>query len=331
MVHFNYSMERKHLSLIILPAFLVGFFVLYYFFKATIPPIISSDDLFHPTNNESPRDALVRNMTPTFDEKFDTFSRYLDTTGNVICNPGGKGVWQTVYHFCSRTSPANLEAEVYIDQNFIDYLNSTTDIHTTAVSPFSITNGILSIEAKPADRPIVTAVGSWAGYTSGLITTQFSFSQLYGYFEIRAKLPPGRGVWPAFWLLPTDKDWPPEIDVFETFGDTSVNGEGGRTHIRHASHALKNGESCGEWHDVGVDITTDFHTYGVDWEADHITYYFDGKPYAICPPNSAANTPFYILINLAVGGKGSWPGTPDKTNVWPVHMDVDYVKVYQRK
>lgn len=279
----------------------------------------------------SPRDRMLANMRLTFNEDFNTLSRYVDATGNVTCSPGGTGRWQTVYQFCSRTSPANLEAEIYIDQNFIDYLNITARPTTTARSPFSIKNGILAIEANPSDAAILTAAGSWAKYTSGLLTTQYSFSQLYGYFEIRAKLPKGEGLWPAFWLLPADKSWPPEIDIFEAFGGTNNRGEGSVTHMRHASHALVADESCGFWRNTGVDLTAGFHTYGVDWEPSGLTYYFDSKPYATCKPNSAANKPFFILINLAVGGPGSWPGEPESSNVWPANMYVDYVRAYQKK
>jgi beta-glucanase (GH16 family) len=78
-------------------------------------------------------------------------------------------------------------------------------------------------------------------------------------------------------------------------------------------------------------VTAGFHTYGVDWEPDGITYYFDGTPYASCPPNPAADKPFYILINLAVGGVGSWPGVPTASTTWPAELKIDYVRAYQKK
>jgi beta-glucanase (GH16 family) len=69
----------------------------------------------------------------------------------------------------------------------------------------------------------------------------------------------------------------------------------------------------------------------VDWEPTGITYYFDDVPYATCKPNTAANKPFFILANVAVGGPGSWPGTPDESNTWPVYMYIDYIRAYQKK
>jgi beta-glucanase (GH16 family) len=274
--------------------------------------------------------SLLKNMKLTFDEEFNSFSYYADSNGNVMCEPGGTGRWQTVYNFCSRTNPGNNEEQVYIDQAFLSYLKkeSVPAALKDSEYPFSVSNGILAIKADRSSPLELAAVGPWAKYTSGLITTQFSFSQTYGYFEIRAKLPAGKGLWPAFWLLPTDETWPPEIDVFESFGAQSPQGEGGKTLIHYASHALKQNESCGNWYNVGADITHDFHTYGVDVEPSGITYYFDGKPYITCTANSAVNKPLYMLINLAVGA--TWPGSPDSSNTWPAYMYVDYVRAYQK-
>jgi beta-glucanase (GH16 family) len=253
-----------------------------------------------------PSEKLIEGMHMTFDDEFTTFSQYLDANGKVTCDPGGSGIWQTMYYNCTRTTASNNEAEVY-------------DASST-----SVTDGVLTIAATP--KP-----GQPLPYTSGIITTQYSFSQTYGYFEIRAQLPAGSGLWPAFWLLPLDKTWPPEIDAMEAFGDTNpANGEGSRTQIHYASHTPPDNQICGNWFDTKVDVTAGFHTYGVDWEPDGITYYFDGTPYATCPPNPAANKPFYMLINLAVGGTGSWPGVPNAANIWPAQLKVDYVRAYQK-
>ena len=271
-------------------------------------------------------------MHLVFDDEFNSFSRYTDAQGNVTCKSGGTGTWQTVFNFCSRTEQGNYEAEVYSDPNFISFLKKEP-IATALMDPeypFSITNGVLAIKAIPADAQTIAAVGPWAKYTSGLITSQFSFSQIYGYFEIRAMLPAGKGLWPAFWLLPEDGSWPPEIDAMEAFGDPNPAGLGGQTLIHYASHSTINSEQCGEWHNVGVNITQGFHTYGVDVEPSGITYYFDGKPYVTCKPNTDAAKPLYMLVNLAVGSSQSWPGAPDASTVFPAYMYVDYVRAYSK-
>jgi beta-glucanase (GH16 family) len=267
-------------------------------------------------------------MKLVFDDEFDTLSRYVDANGNVTCKPGGTGTWQTVFAFCSRTIASNYEQELYIDPAFITYLKRTVPTLTT-VLPFSISNGILSIIASSSEPAILKAAGSWAKYTSGLLTSQYSFSQRYGYFEIRAKLPTGRGVWPAFWLLPTDKTWPPEIDILEAFGDTSSEGQGGRSDIHYAIHSQDKKYSCEGWYDTKTDVTAGFHTYGADVEPDGVTYYFDGAPYAHCPPDTEPHKPMYLLLNLAIGSAQSWPTAPDSSTVFPTSFLIDYVRAYQ--
>ena len=304
----------------LLSGFTLGFLIAWGVFYLINKPL--ENPVQNPAGNQTanvqtavtPEGMLISKMKMTFDEEFNSLSLYRDGAGNVTCGPNATGTWQTIYFGCTRTTASNNEAEVYLDQ-----------------TPFHLADGVLSIEADPTDPYLQSALGSWAKYSSGMITTQYSFSQIYGYFEARIQVPAGRGLWPAFWLLPIDKSWPPEIDVMETLGDRNpVNGEGGRTLIHYASHLPPDNQMCGAWYDTKMDVTTGFHTYGVDWEPNAITYYFDGTPYATCPPNPAANKPFYILINLAVGGTDSWPGPPDPTTVWPAQMKIDYVRAYQK-
>jgi beta-glucanase (GH16 family) len=348
--------SKRNVLIIVIGVALLGIGVVYFFARENANIVVSvsqtrpsvvglgvvtttaqiNSNNFNTTGQASPLSTatttFLSGMRMTFDEEFNTFSRYVDANGNVTCDPGGTGIWQTVYYFCSRTSPSNDEAEVYIDPGFLAYLKNESEstAETDSDNPFAISNGILSIKAAPSSQQVLSAVGSWAKYTSGMITTQFSFSQQYGYFEMRAKLPAGKGLWPAFWLLPVNKAWPPEIDALEAFGAPNPQGEGGLTMIHYGSHALTSAENCGGWHDVGVDITQGFHTYGVDVEPTGITYYFDGKPYTTCPANSAVTEPLYMIVNLAVGGTGSWPGTPGSSNVWPAYLYVDYVRAYQK-
>ncbi len=290
-------------------------------------PGMTSNSVELPLNSAQ----LLMGMRMTFNENFNELSRYVDQNGNITCEPGGRGIWQSVYHFCSRTIAPNYDSQLYIDQNFIDHVNKSGFGTTSARNSTWVNDGILTIEVKPSDEVIKKAAGAWAKYTSGLLTTQFSFSQQYGYFEMRAQVPTGDGIWPAFWLLPIDKSWPPEIDVMESFGGLNRKGEGGNYKIHYASHTKDIKGLCGTWFSTGVDITAGFHTYGVNWQPDGITYYFDGAPYAFCPPNPDANQPFYMLVNVAVGSEPSWSGMPTIANNWPVYMYVDYVRAYQNK
>lgn len=166
-------------------------------------------------------------------------------------------------------------------------------------------------------------------YTAGLAATgggpriPAGFTYLYGYAEARMKFPPGQGMWPAFWMLPADGSWPPEIDA--------VEGQGGRPRIDYAT--LHWGKQVRGQHpfdttpfDTGVDLSADFHTYGVDWQPGHVTWYFDGR--IVKTYREAANIPhkpMYVLLDLAVGG---WISFPDRSTHFPAVMQVDYVRVW---
>jgi beta-glucanase (GH16 family) len=130
-------------------------------------------------------------------------------------------------------------------------------------------------------------------YNSGVISSQNSFSQLYGYFEIRADLPIGKGLWPTFWLLPVDHSWPPELDVFEVVDNTAVV----------TAHSASTGTHTSVRTAVATaDLSDGFHTYGVNWQPDVIEWYIDGAKVAETATPADMHKPMYMLANLAVGG-----------------------------
>jgi beta-glucanase (GH16 family) len=185
------------------------------------------------------------------------------------------------------------------------------------LNPFSIKNGVLTITADRA----ATELGPRTQrrqYTSGLLTSYRSFSQLYGYFEMRAKLPPGRGLWPAFWLLPTDLSWPPEVDVVETVGDP------GKLYV-----TVHYGKTDHRGFPVQVpDTTTAFHTYGTLWTPSHIAWYFDHKRVAVTvTPTDMHQKKMYLLIDLAVGG--TWAGSPTPQTPFPARLQISYIRAYR--
>ena len=159
-------------------------------------------------------------------------------------------------------------------------------------------------------------------YTSGIITTQKRFSQKFGFFIIRAKLPNGQGFWPAFWMLPAQPDYPTEIDVFEMLGnDPSV--------IYMSNHWKDTG--AGHRQQIisyqGPDFSTKFHTFSLLWNPSELIWYVDGVELYRTKEGVPA-TPMFLLVNLAVGGR--WPGDPDGTTPFPSSMEVDYLHVYKR-
>jgi beta-glucanase (GH16 family) len=171
-----------------------------------------------------------------------------------------------------------------------------------------------------------------SGYTSARLLTKGKFSQAYGRFETRMKLPWGQGIWPAFWMLGADIDsvsWPAagEIDIMEVRGQDptiligSVHGPGysGGSAISK-SYTLKGGR-----------FDTDFHVFGIEWGPSYINYYVDDVLYnqitpADVPGDWVFNKPFFILMNVAVGG--NFVGPPSAETVFPQTMLIDYVRVY---
>lgn len=174
-------------------------------------------------------------------------------------------------------------------------------------------------------------------YTSARLVTRGKGDWLYGRFEIRAKLPSGRGMWPAIWMLPTDREyggWPAggEIDIMENVGydpDTIV----GSAHTQTYNHAIgthKNGKipvpGCHE----------NFHVYALEWEPEEFRLYVDDNHYftyqndGTGPHQWPFDKRFHLLLNIAVGGNwGGLHGVDD--SIFPREMYIDYVRVYQKK
>ncbi|MBY3134040.1 MULTISPECIES: glycoside hydrolase family 16 protein [Rhizobium] len=187
--------------------------------------------------------------------------------------------------------------------------------------PFTTDQGILKIEArKEAD-------GTWrSGLLSSVNPKGEGFSQQFGYFEARMKLPPGKGVWPAFWLIGLDRSkYTAEIDVLEYYGRAPYEFSMG-FHIWRQSQGGQN-STGGYWQKVqdGI-LNSDYHTYGVDIQADKTSFYFDRKFIWSFDTPKEFHMPFYPLVNLALGS--GWPidETPN-----PSILLVDYIHVYQRK
>lgn len=195
-------------------------------------------------------------------------------------------------------------------------------------SAFEVKNGRLYIECKRQtvvgmvyDRDF-NAVFKNFEYTSGLIHTQNFFAQQYGYFEIRCKIPYGNGFWPAFWLLPLD-DYPPEIDVFEFKGSEPT-----RLHMAH-HFENENGIRVQHANTInGPNFSTGFHVIAIEWNVKEIKWYIDGQEVF----KSEVNIPqekLWLVVNLALGG--GYSGYADKSTPSPAYLEVDYIRVYQKK
>jgi beta-glucanase (GH16 family) len=176
-------------------------------------------------------------------------------------------------------------------------------------------------------------------YTSARLKTQNLFTQTYGRFEARIKIPEGQGIWPAFWMLGQDipsAGWPKcgEIDIMENIGK-----EPGTIHgsLHGPSTAAPTRDLTAIFTlPTGQNFATDFHLYAVEWSPDTVRFYVDSNLYATFRQSDWAaggkwvfDHPFFIILNLAVGG--DWPGPPDASTKFPQSMLVDYVRVYTKR
>jgi beta-glucanase (GH16 family) len=204
--------------------------------------------------------------------------------------------------------------------------NNELQYYTNRPENIKVENGFLKITARREQY-----MGE--AFTSARILTKGKFETKYGRLEARIKLPRGKGLWPAFWMLGSNSDtaiWPQcgEIDIMEYLGSSptkifgTVHGPGysGGNAITK-TYALPNSR-----------FDTDFHIFGVEWDENYINFYVDDVLYNQITPSEVTgnwvfNNPFYIILNMAVGG--NYPGAPNSETPFPQEMLVDYVRVYQ--
>jgi beta-glucanase (GH16 family) len=177
-----------------------------------------------------------------------------------------------------------------------------------------------------------------SAYTSARMKSQGLFSQKYGRFEFRARMPEGQGYWPALWLMPENSPygrWPGcgEIDIMENKGK-SPGIVAGTIHFSNATNRTHMARD-GYYRFPEGNGATNLHVYALEWRTNSIQWFVDGQHFetqtkwstAAAPYPAPFNQPFYIIMNLAVGGK--YGGDPDDTTVFPGEMEVDYVRAYQ--
>jgi beta-glucanase (GH16 family) len=251
-------------------------------FAQTVPPV----GLTHHSVTPGNPDAVL-----LFDDEFDGTS--LNTAYWNQCYPESFSSWG-----CSNDSSIDLE---WFWKNNV-----------------SVANGYLNLTAMKQQE-------HGYNYTSGMIATggsplhQPGFTFLYGYMEMSAQFPPGKGMWPGFWLLPIDATSAFEIDALEW--------QGGVPDLDYATIHWGSDSSETVYY-TGDNLSAGFHTYGLDWEADSVTWYFDGKVIkTFTNASEICNVPMYVIVDLAVGG---WVSFPDKTTHFPANMLVDYVQVWSQ-
>lgn len=239
-------------------------------------------------------------------------------------------VWADEFNGTSLNA-ADWEAQTGIGPGNDGWGNNELEYYTGRTSNVSVSGGLLTITARRENF-------SNRQYTSARLRTLGKHDFLYGKFEARMKVPAGQGMWPAFWMLPTNSPYggwaaSGEIDIMESINlATTVYG------TIHFGGQYPNNTSNGG--NRATNLSSDFHVYTMEWEPDEIRWYIDGVRYyrvtsgtwysSAAPSNPRApfDTPFHLLLNLAVGG--NWPGNPDASTTFPATMQVDYVRVSQR-
>jgi beta-glucanase (GH16 family) len=228
---------------------------------------------------------------------------------------------------------------VWSDEFSTDQIDATNWVFETGAGGWgnnelqNYTNREDNVSCSDGNLMIIANKESYQGsnYTSARMKTYGKHSWTYGKVEARMKMPTEKGVWPAFWMLGNSintESWPKcgEIDIMEHINtDNTIYGT---MHWDNNGHASYGGS-------VKINDVTQFHTYSIEWDSTAIKWFVDDKQFWIGSIAKNINStnefhkPFFILLNMAVGG--NWPGNPDGTTVFPDTLYVDYVKVYQKK
>lgn len=215
-----------------------------------------------------------------------------------------------------------------------DNQNHELETYTRLPANAHIEDGHLVITAlkQKTTRPD----GTFREYTSARIFTHGIFSQTYGRFEASIRMPLGKGIWPAFWMLGDDIDsdgWPKsgEIDIVENIGEPTLS----HSTIHGPGYSGAKGPTAAFTLPAGQRVDTAYHLYTLEWAPNDIKFFLDNhlvaeRTPADLPPGTTwvYDHPFFIILNLAVGG--DWPGNPDSTTTFPQQMLIDYVRVYKR-
>jgi beta-glucanase (GH16 family) len=223
--------------------------------------------------------------------------------------------------------------------------NAELESYTNSTQNVVIQGGNLVITARVNTDQSLMCSGKVCGYTSGRIHTQGKFSQAYGRFEARIKIPFGSGVWPAFWMMgsqTTQANWPQygEIDVMENAGSSpqeirgSIHGPGGSA--TYTDQGLS-----GPYDLTTGNVADGFHVFAIEWDVGTISFFFDSTKYftvtaaSVTAVGSGATWPFddnpnFVLLNFAVDS-GNFGDPPNAQTMWPQQMLVDYVRVYKKQ
>lgn len=240
-------------------------------------------------------------------------------------------IWQDEFDSVARIAPNSQKWGYNLGGD--GWGNEELEYYTNSINNAFVENGVLTIH-------VIEESYKNRSYTSARLVTDHLFSTSEGRIEVKAKLPYGQGIWPAIWLLPQNNTYGSyekngEIDIMELVGN-DMNTTYGSLHYymngKVHSAVNVNDETVSF---SKVDYSKEFHIFAVEWNQNWMRWYVDGHPYGSIRMEKLFNNPsfqpfkqpFYILLNVAVGG--TWPGAPNEKTKFPQEMIIDYVRVYQ--
>lgn len=259
-------------------------------------------------------------------------------------DPRWELAWSDEFDYTGAPDPDRWSADVWPPRK----VNSEDQAYTERSRNVRVENGLLILEAHREEF-------RGAQYTSGRIHSQGKGDLLYGRVDARARLPAGQGTWSAIWMLPSDpyrysttcepnEDWQGshtcdawpnsgEIDILEHVG-YNMHKVWGTVHNR-AYYFINQEQRKGSVE--GRDVDTAFHVYSIEWSPDSIQLFFDGSLYFTYVNEGSGwrawpyDHPYHLILNLAIGGDWGRAGGPIDDSIFPVRMEVDYVRVFEKK
>ena len=296
-------------------------------FEAIIPVEIIGDDYFELSESF---DLLL-----TYDSKTIVFSMSIeddDQIENILMDQDGyytpgsypsmQLAWSDEFDDIQLSSDFwTYEIGNGCDAGICGWGNQELENYTNDASNVNLDNGMLNI----------TALENAGNYTSARIKTEDKIELQYGRIDVRARLPKGKGIWPAIWMLGENigtVGWPAcgEIDIMELVGNFPQVVHGTVHYDNNGYNSTSGSKSLNQG-----DFSDQFHVFTIVWDRDNITWYVDNNSYKTFSKSGTGGYPFnnsfFFIINVAVGGL--WPGNPDGTTVFPQMMEVDYIRVFQ--
>jgi beta-glucanase (GH16 family) len=251
-----------------------------------------------------------------------------NVAGNNDDSSGMKLVWSDEFDYTGSPDSAKWNYDIGAS----GWGNNELQYYSDDPLNVRVENGMMIIE-------VLRHPGRQPEYSSSRVTTRGRAGWTYGRFEIRAKLPSGRGTWPAIWMLPLQWNygnggWPDngEIDIMEHVGY-----DPGIIHASTHCHTYNWPNNTQKTATINIpDAQDNFHSYILEWDADKMETYVDSIKYFTSENDSSGwqgwpfNKPFYLIMNIAIGG--DWGGAQGvDPSIFPQRMEIDYVRVYQKK